>query len=92
MDLRLVEVENGKQVWTAKNVPNDFLDMPVPGTSHHCHYDSVSHTHTHTHTHTPDRADAASTVWVSDLGFLPDDPRRIAVVTGYHQIRVYDVK
>ncbi|ELR24823.1 WD repeatcontaining protein 74, putative [Acanthamoeba castellanii str. Neff] len=61
VDLRLVEVENGKQVWTAKNVPNDFLDMPVP-------------------------------VWVTDLGFLPDDPRRIAVVTGYHQIRVYDVK
>jgi hypothetical protein len=83
----LVEVENGKQVWTAKNVPNDFLDMPVPGTSHHCHHGSVSLTHTHTH-----RVDAASTVWVSDLGFLPDDPRRIAVVTGYHQIRVYDVK
>jgi len=51
VDLRLVEVENGKQVWTAKNVPNDFLDMPVPGTSHHCHYDSVS-AHAHTR-HTP---------------------------------------
>jgi len=46
----------------------------------------------HTHTHDTHRADAAPTVWVSDLGFLPDDPRRIAVVTGYHQIRVYDVK
>lgn len=51
VDLRLVEVENGKQVWTAKNVPNDFLDMPVPGTSHHCHHDSVS-AHAHTR-HTP---------------------------------------
>jgi hypothetical protein len=91
VDLRLIEIENGKPVWTAKNVPNDFLDMPVPGTLSCCRY-CLSTASLSVHSLTLAVCSARATVWVSDIGFLPDDPRRVAVVTGYHQIRVYDVK
>lgn len=33
-------------------------------------------------------------IWVTDLGFLPNQgsPSKIAVSTGYHQVRLYDTK
>ena len=80
-----MELENGKAVWTGKNVKNDFLDMQVPGKD-------SSPFFAYMHMYIIARSIGWFSVWVTDLNFLPNDPKRIAVVSGHHQIRVYDVK
>lgn len=63
-DLKVWDLNRPEEpIFRAKNVPCDFLGLPVP-------------------------------VWVTDLGFLPNQgsPSKIVVSTGYHQVRLYDTK
>lgn len=64
----------------ARNVRNDFLDMQVPGTTNTSYASALHHLLKY------------SPVWVADLAFLPDDAHRIAVATGHHQLRIFDIK
>lgn len=63
-DLKVWDLNRPEEpIFRAKNVPCDFLGLPVP-------------------------------IWVTDLGFLPNQgsPSKIVVSTGYHQVRLYDTK